>query len=138
MAAVLYPSADLHCAKLQQRPAKKARAPSLPTTFRRNCLRLDLPPFQDPLSFSFPSTTFAKGLFFLSLVFAVREARCFARFFLSSFSSSCQGFVFPSLRTWLELFESIAVTNVAVINWNRLRNSGGRGRGGGSEGEEKG
>lgn len=120
----MYPSPDLHCAKLQQRPAEESARPISADNLPE---KLSLPPppsilrlrfFQIFLLLirSFRSSSFAKGPFF----FVPRGS-----FFVVSHS------IFPLLllprfrRLPLpgnELFESIAVTNVAVINWNRLRN----------------
>lgn len=75
---------------------KKARAPSLPTTFRRNCLSLPLLLFS--VSVSFRYSCFSFDLFAPLLLprvlssssLAVRFSLFPTRFFLSS---SCQGFV---------------------------------------------
>lgn len=105
---------------------KKARAPSLPTTFRRNCL--SLPPLLFSVSVSFRYSCFSFDLFapllftthyFCQGSFLLRPSRFV---FALDFSSPPLAKVSSPPPTWLELFESIAVTNVAVINWNRLRN----------------
>lgn len=92
----MYPSPDLHCAKLQQRPAEESARPISADNLPE---KLSLPPPSSILRLrffqiflllirSFRSSSFAKGPFF----FVPHDSFSLfpIRFFLSS---SCQGFV---------------------------------------------